>query len=174
MFTWLNRLNTNINLLGSLGKKLKLVFAWLKMRKLLTVSALIVLTVGGYFSYQRWRPKSPQELYQLAPVERQAIRQTVIASGKVKSQTQVDLKFQTSGLLTWVGVKEGDTVSAYQTLARLDSREVQKNLEKALRDYSNERNDFEESWRVTYDGKKIQDTVTDTVKRILEKNQWEG
>ena len=169
MFTWLNRLNTNINLLGSLGKKLKLVFAWLKMRKLLTVSALIVLTVGGYFSYQRWRPKSPQELYQLAPVERQAIRQTVIASGKVKSQTQVDLKFQTSGLLTWVGVKEGDSVKKWQAIASLDRRELEKNLQKYLLDFSKERADFDEDLKVTY-----QDTVlTDTISRILQKNQYD-
>ena len=74
----------------------------------------------------------------------------------------------------WVGVKEGDRVKAYQAIAQLDSREVQKNLEKVLRDYSAERNDFEEMWRVTYKGiKDPQTALTDTVKRILEKNQWD-
>ena len=67
-----------------------------------------------------------------------------------------------------------DRVKAYQAIAQLDSREVQKNLEKVLRDYSAERNDFEEMWRVTYKGiKDPQTALTDTVKRILEKNQWD-
>lgn len=85
----------------------------------------------------------------------------------------MDLKFQVSGKLAWVGVKEGDTVTAHQSLAGLDTREVQKSLEKALRDYNSERNDFEETWRVTYDGKKSYNAFTDTIKRILEKNQWD-
>jgi len=68
-----------------------------------------------------------------------------------------------------VGVKEGDAVEAYQTLASLDVQQVQKTLEKELRDYSSERNDFDEAKEVTYKDK----AITDTVKRILEKNQWD-
>ncbi|MCX6793882.1 MAG: HlyD family efflux transporter periplasmic adaptor subunit, partial [Candidatus Gottesmanbacteria bacterium] len=50
----------------------------------------------------------------------------------------------------------------------------QKTLDKALRDYSSERNDFEEMWRVTYNGVQNPNTaLTDTVKRILQKNQWD-
>ncbi len=108
-----------------------------------------------------------------AAVKRQDFVKTLSSSGKTKAEKSVELKFQTSGKLTWVGVKEGASVSAYQALASLDTREVQKNLEKALRDYSNERNDFEESWRVTYNGKKPSDAFTDTVRRILQKNQWD-
>jgi macrolide-specific efflux system membrane fusion protein len=76
----------------------------------------------------------------------------VQSSGKTKADTSAELKFQTSGKLAWVNVKEGDAVEAYQAIAGLDPREVQKTLEKALRDYSSERNDFEEMWRVTYQG----------------------
>ncbi len=106
-------------------------------------------------------------------VARHNFSKTLSSSGKTKAEKAVELKFQASGKLTWVGVKEGDTVKAYQALAGLDRREVQKNLEKALRDYSSERNDFEQTWRVTYDGKTPNDAFNDTVKRILEKNQWD-
>ncbi len=169
MFTWLNRLNTNLNLVSSLGKKLKLAFAWLKMRKLLAVSGLIVLVVGGWFTYQRLRPKSPQELYELATVTRESIRQTVTASGKVRSLTQVDLKFQTSGLMTWVGVKEGDSIKKWQAIASLDKRELEKNLQKYLLDFSKERADFDEDLKITYKDK----ALTDTISRILAKNQYD-
>jgi len=151
------------------GKKLKLAFVWIKARKLLAVSGLIVLVVGGWFSYQRWRPKSPQELYELSSVSRETIRQTVTASGKVKSQTQIDLKFQTSGLLTWVGVKEGDRVNQWQALASLDKRELEKNLQKYLLDFSKERADFDEDLKITYKDK----ALTDTISRILQKNQYD-
>ncbi|MFZ5535541.1 MAG: efflux RND transporter periplasmic adaptor subunit [Patescibacteria group bacterium] len=106
-------------------------------------------------------------------VARHDFTKTLSSSGKTKADISVELKFQASGKLTWVGVKEGESVSAYQTLATLDSREVQKNLEKALRDYSSQRNDYEQTWRVTYDGKHPNDAFNDTVKRVLEKNQWD-
>ncbi len=106
-------------------------------------------------------------------VSRKTIRQTLTISGKVDAQEKAALRFQTSGRLIWVGAAEGDAVKKYQAIAQLDAREVQKSLEKALRDYSKERNDFEETWRVTYSGRsKPTDALTDTAKRILEKNQW--
>jgi HlyD family secretion protein len=98
----------------------------------------------------------------------------VQSSGKTKAKKSASLRFQTSGKLIWITVKEGDHVFAGQAIAGLDSREVEKNLQKALTDYSSERNDFEETWRVTYNG--VQDpnsALTDTVKRILQKNQWD-
>ncbi len=106
-------------------------------------------------------------------VSRRDFTKTLSSSGKTKADVSVELKFQASGKLAWVGVKEGASVSAYQTLATLDSREVQKNLEKSLRDYSSQRNDYEQTWRVTYDGKKPNDAFNDTIRRILEKNQWD-
>lgn len=107
-------------------------------------------------------------------VTKKTIKKTLTISGKVDAEEKASLRFQTSGRLIWVGVKEGDVVNKYQAIAQMDSREVQKNLEKVLRDYSKERNDFEETWRVTYSGRSNpNDALTDTAKRILEKNQWD-
>ena len=169
MFKFLQNLNTKINLVSSLSKKAKSLTVWLKKRKLLTLFLAVFLGLGGFFSWQRLRPKSPQELYRLATVNRGNLTQTVAASGVVKSETQVDLKFQTSGQLAWVGVRVGDRVQKWQALASLDQRQLKKQLAQELIDYSKERNDFEEDRRVTY-----QDTlVTDTLKRVLAKNQWD-
>lgn len=135
-----------------------------------------VLAAGGggvAYTKQQQTAKAVSSI-QTAVVKRTTFTKSIASSGKTKAARAVELKFQTSGKLTWVGVKEGDRVEAYQAIAGLDSREVQKNLEKALRDYSAERNDFEEMWRVTYKGtKNPQTALTDTVKRILEKNQWD-
>lgn len=137
------------------------------MRKKIVISALIlVVAVGVYWWF---RPRPLEEKYQLAPVVRADIRQTVTASGRIKSQTQVDLKFPTGGLLTWVGVKEGDKVKKWQAIASLDKRELTKTLQKYLLDFSKERADFDEDRQVTYRDK----VLTDTLSRILAKNQYD-
>lgn len=118
-------------------------------------------------------PRTTKELTGVTPVKRGNLRESFSASGKIKSAKEVQLKFQTSGLLSWVGVKEGDFVNAWQAIAQLDTRELKKNLEKALRDYSKERNDFEEEYRITYRGQTPTTALTETIKRILEKNQWD-
>ncbi|MFH2062194.1 MAG: efflux RND transporter periplasmic adaptor subunit [Candidatus Beckwithbacteria bacterium] len=169
MLKIIKNLNTNWNLFNSLLSKIKKLLAFLKQKKLLTAFLIILITVIGYLSYQKFRPKSPKELYQLQVITNKDIKQTVSASGSIQSQTQVDLKFQTGGQLAWVGVKEGDYVQKWQALASLDQKALKKTFEKYLYDYSKERNDFEEAKQETY-----KDTiVTDSIKRILEKNQWD-
>lgn len=137
------------------------------------ILVVFILVTGIIFWSTHAQAQKTTAAITTTKVTRQNFSKTLSSSGKTKADTSVELKFQTSGKLTWVGVKEGDTVVAYQTLATLDSREVQKNLEKALRDYSSQRNDYEQTWRVTYDGKKPNDAFNDTVRRILEKNQWD-
>lgn len=117
--------------------------------------------------------KSRQPSLQTTTVTSGSIQQVVSASGKIKAGKEVELKFQTSGRLAWVGVKEGDRVNNWQAIAQLDQKELQKNLEKTLLDYSKQRNDFEETYRVTYREQTPQIALTDTIKRILEKNQWD-
>ena len=64
---------------------------------------LIVLAVGFLVINQR-RSKS-EEIKTVKPTIKD-ISQTVSASGKVKSDEEVSLSFQTLGQLAWVGVKE--------------------------------------------------------------------
>jgi RND family efflux transporter MFP subunit len=136
-------------------------------RRFLIILAILLLIAG--ISFFRSRRASDKVKIETATVERKQLIEVVSSSGKTEAKNQVDLTFQTGGRLAWVGVKEGDTVYAYQAIASLDARDLQKNLEKALRDYSQERNDFEEDRLVTYKDK----VFNDTIKRILEKNQWD-
>lgn len=137
------------------------------------VSICIVLGLIG-FSMYRGNKTTVANSIETANVTRETFVRGINSSGKTKSDRSVELKFQGSGKLVWVNVKEGDLVNAYQAIAGLDAREVQKNLEKSLRDYSAQRNDFEQTTRVTYDN--IFDPAkapNDTIRRILEKNQWD-
>lgn len=138
------------------------------MKKYLIIVAVVGIGLIWFF-FWRGKPQSNTAKIETATVKLEKIRETVSSSGKTKAETQVDLKFQTGGRLAWIKVKEGDTVTKYQALAGLDQQELQKNLTKALRDYSKTRNDYEEAHRDTYRDK----PVTDTIKRILEKNDWD-
>lgn len=142
-----------------------------KYWKWIVGAAIIIIGIIGVNNYNA--AKQTASTITSAKVKRTDFIKSISSSGKTAADTSVDLKFQTSGKLAWVGVKEGDIVKPWQALASLDSREVRKNLEKSLRTYSSERNDFEQTWRVTYDGKTPNDAFNDTVKRILQKNQWD-
>lgn len=136
------------------------------------ITAVFIIAIFAIFAFSRFFGGKKEEI-KTAQVKRGDIVIAVSASGKIKAKEAVDLKFQTSGKLIWVGVKEGDKVKKGQAIAQLDQRELQKDLEKALRDYSKERNDFEEEYRVTYGAQTPQTALTNTIRRILEKNQWD-
>lgn len=116
--------------------------------------------------------KGPIEQYETAKVKKQDLSQTISASGKTQAENQAILKFQTSGKLTWVGVKEGDKVKKWQAIASLDKRELEKKFKKELNDYMNERWDFEQT-QEDYKETKERHLVTDAIKRILEKAQFD-
>jgi len=131
---------------------------------------LLIILVLGFIAYQKLiatpAKKADEKKYTL---KRKNLEETLSLSGKVDAEEKATIRFQTSGKLAWVGVKEGDYVKKYQGIASLDQRQTKKTLEKYLYDYSKERNDFEEAKQTTYPS----GAVTDTIKRILEKNQYD-
>ena len=135
-------------------------------KTLLTVIAGLVLIVSGVFLF---RPKADLETeYEELTVKRGNVSVSLNIDGKTAILRR-DLGFELGGKVAGVLVKEGDVVTQWQTLAYLDAREAQKNLEKALRDYSKERADFEQDRLVTYPN----GALTTTIERILAKNQWD-
>jgi len=104
-------------------------------------------------------------------VERKKLTEKLTVSGEVNAEEKASLKFQTSGLLSWVGVKEGDWVKKGQAIASMDQRELKKRLEKELNDYMTVRWDFEQTHE-DYKDYKDRYLLTDEMKRILEKAQF--
>lgn len=105
-------------------------------------------------------------------VKRQNLKETLSLAGSIDSEEHVVLRFQSSGRLSWVGVKEGDYVKKYQGIASLDQRELKKTLEKYLNTYVNERYDFEQthddSWQKQY---ALSDGLKREAERIIKKSQ---
>ena len=107
---------------------------------------------------------------ELVKVKRGDLQRAVVLSGQVEVREKANLRFQTSGLLSWVGVKKGDWVKEYQVLASLDKQELQKTFQKEMYDYVNERHDFEQG-EDDYEHTERWFELSDEVKRILQKNQ---
>ncbi|MBW7960030.1 efflux RND transporter periplasmic adaptor subunit [Patescibacteria group bacterium] len=107
-------------------------------------------------------------------VKKENLKDVLTLSGQIDADEKVSLKFQTSGRLAWVGVKEGDFVKKYQTLASLDQRDLKNRLTKYLNTYAKQRNNFEQTkddnWNYQY---ALSQEIRDAVKRILENNQYD-
>lgn len=155
-----------------LPKMIKTLLEKVKIHKKKIFIALLAILVA-FVARSILFPKKPQVSTTRAKSEDLIL--TVSASGKTESQNQVDLKFQTSGKLAWVGVKEGDEVKKWQAVASLDKEELKKRIEKAMNDYLKERWDFEQS-HVDYgtSGKSEEEwLIADSAKRILEEAQFD-
>lgn len=130
---------------------------------LLTILAVLFIGVKVYSSYAK------SSTYDTVQAKKTSIAQVVYASGEIKSEDEVELKFPVSGKLTNLAVKKNDQVKKWGYVASLDKKELQKTLDKSLRDYSKTRWDLEEANKVTYQNV----ILTDTIKRVLDKNQFD-
>ena len=63
-----------------------------------------------------------------AEVMKGDVAEELILSGVVKADEHANLTFQTSGKISWVGVKEGETVKKGQALVSLDSTNLNADL----------------------------------------------
>lgn len=144
------------------------------MKKWALATGVIVVFIALFIWWQKMRNDAKKSVVATTKASITTFTKKVQSSGKTKAKRSALLRFQTAGKLAWIGVAEGDHVQEGQIVAKLDPREVEKNLTKALTDYTKQRNDFEEMWRVTYKGTPNPDVaLNDTAKRILQKNQWD-
>lgn len=120
--------------------KLKKLLGFLKKRWWIM---LTIVVIGGWGLYSQTAGKKSDIKELSYKIKRQSLQESLSFSGTVDAQEKAILRFQSSGYLAWVGVKEGDVVRKYQAVASLDQRELKKQLEKDLIDYDKERLDFD-------------------------------
>ncbi len=140
----------------------------LKITKTKILLILLILA-SGFGGYNYFFASKTNIKTDTARVKRGNLEEKLTISGTVDAEEKVTLRFQTSGRLNWIGVKEGDYVKKYQRVASLDQKEVKKKLQKEINDYLNSRWDFEQKNRDDYKDK----VITDTIKRIKEKAQFD-
>lgn len=97
-----------------------------KKRLVILVVILFVAILGFIFLT---RPATKPE--QFTQVKRGDMASTVSSSGTLTGKEVTDLKFKSAGRLAYLNVKTGDTVYAYQTIAGLDTKLLEIDLQQA-------------------------------------------
>jgi len=143
------------------------------MKKFWRPRYLIILGIAALalLLLRQFGPLKPQKSPVPSPAPVVNEENILIASGTIQAHEVANLTFQTSGLLTWVGVREGDWVKKWQGIASLDKKELQKRLDRQLNLYLTNRWDFEQL-QDDYQETKERHLITDQIKRILEKAQF--
>ncbi len=95
---------------------------------------LFVMVVAIVFFFLFSTPKNEKETYTVAL---DSIKQYVRVSGQVAASQDANLSFQTTGAVSFVGVKPGDSVSQGKVLATLSAGDAQANLLQAQANLSN-------------------------------------
>lgn len=114
-----------------------------------------------------YNPKKDTEV----KAEYKNLRESLTLSGSIDAQARADVRFQTGGRLVWVGVKEGDRVRKWQSLASLDRQELKKQLEISFNNYRSELSRFDDT-QDKYKDEKEALVLTDEMKRILARSQF--
>jgi HlyD family secretion protein len=91
-------------------------------------SILLLLAVGAGIFFAT-RPRNPKR--ETTTVTRGSIVASVVGSGNITAAQSIDLSFQLSGSVAQVLVKEGNVVTAGETLAQLDDRNLRLQVENA-------------------------------------------
>jgi HlyD family secretion protein len=136
---------------------------------------LIVVLIGGFLALRSSaKNKTASASVKTIEVQKQDLVDSLSESGEIDATEKAELRFQTSGLLTWVGVKEGDFVKKNQVLASLDKRQLQNQMSQLLNSYMTNRWNFEQNQanNVNWQTNAMTDTARDTIKRTLDENQF--
>ena len=102
-------------------------------KRIIWTAVIVVVVFLGWLIFGR---KASTSNIQVGTVKRQDIEKTVLTTGQVVSETDLDLSFQTSGVVRRINVKEGDRVQAGAVLAVLDQGSMRASLESAQGSYA--------------------------------------
>ncbi len=139
----------------------------MKIKVAVIITILIILSIPPYFYFRQSRSTSNTSELQTATVRRGDLKIAFAIDGSTSIDRR-DLKFTVNGKVSKIAVKEGQLVKKGQLLIALDTQDVQKNLDRTLKDYMIARNNFDQTSQVTY----ADEIITDTIRRALDNNQY--
>lgn len=142
----------------------------------ITVFIVIFLLIAGLFSFNKSKNKPEKLPFNInkstsVEVKKGNLTKELKLGGEIDSQNFAVLAFQTYGMLTWLGVKEGDSVKKYQAIASLDKNDLTKKFQKEMNDYMTTRWNFEDTadqYKLTKD----KYLVTPEIQRVIDRSQF--
>jgi HlyD family secretion protein len=102
-----------------------------KYKKTIIFAAIAVVIVA-LVAYSQYKKANTPPSYETVKVERGTLKQTVEATGQITSADELSLRFEYSGKVSEVMVKEGDPVKSGQVLMRLNSADLDAAVAQAL------------------------------------------
>ncbi len=149
----------------------------IKVKRSYLLVLFLILVGAAFLFFSRRTPANVQSqgkesgLYEVVPT---SLKSVLALSGTVDAEEKATLQFQISGKLIWVGVKEGDSVTQGQTIARLDDRDVRTALDKKAEDFLTKRwehDQLRDTYKDRYTGTG-NTYLTDEITRIMELSQF--
>lgn len=137
---------------------------WLKRHWKLSLFLVIVVAAVGFFIYRQ--NHTAVEQLQFVEVKRGKLVKTLNVSGIVDAKNKASLHYAAGGKVVYIGAKSGDIVKKNQTLARVDTADLQKRLQQDLNNYFNQRLTFE-----TNTNDRSQEPYTDDLGRAAQQDQ---
>ncbi len=115
---------------------MKKIFAFISRHKGKIILFGLIISVSGYFAWDKLFAKEENTRYITAGVERGVLTSSISATGQVSALNQVDLKPLSSGQITAVNVKPGDVVKKGKVLVALDQRDASVSVLQAKSSYA--------------------------------------
>ena len=144
--------------------KLLLQFIKKHWKKILIVA--LILGGSGGLRYKKIQADKPQLTFEYPRY--QNLTKVLEVSGVVDAKEKANLRFAAGGKVVYLGAKEGDFVKKWQTIATIDKRTLQKQLQQNLNLYMKERWDWETTQDNTdYDSDSLEN------RRVIDKEQWD-
>lgn len=138
----------------------------IKKRWKFVAIATLALILLGYYLINSQTKNEPT--YTTTYPVRQDLNKTLTVSGVVDAKEKARMRFLSGGKVVYLGAQTGDWVNKWQTIATIDRRTVQKQLEQSLNSYQQER----WRWENTLDTNK-DETLDDIEKRNQDIEQFE-
>ena len=99
---------------------------YVRTHKKISIVIGIVIVGASYWSYKKLTNTGGETRYVTASVERGTIVSSISGTGQVSASNQIDIKSKAGGDVVYVGVTNGQSVSAGTLVAQLDTRDAQK------------------------------------------------
>lgn len=141
-----------------------------KKRWYFVVLGVIIIAIVAYII----KPKNSASTTNSFTVKRQDLKDILSESGQIDADQKAVLQFQASGMLNWVGVKEGDSVKKGQAIASLDQRQLGKTFQKYMNTYLTNRWTFDQTVETNNDqmNNGVTQQLRDTAKRTIDEAQF--
>lgn len=107
------------------------------------LAIILVVVVVGSMSVKKIKVSRNENFSESVRVEN--LNSEILTEGNVASEDEANLHFQTGGKLVYLPLKEGDKVWKGQTIAKLDTFTIEKQLTQALNNFKAVRDNFDQS-----------------------------